>query len=126
LYEVLVVRRIEDAYILRLDDLPKVVEADGMVFPVLLALREAARVFHVPAQTLRTWIDQYEIPVTVLSGRIFIDVAALNEFITDHSMTPVEYREYKAQQRAARQKQWWENNAGRAAPTEQLDDVEHV
>lgn len=77
-------------YILRLDELPKVVEADGTVYPVFMSLRDAARMFGSTTSALMAWHRNYGFPIVRVGdpdrGRIFIEVAALNDWITEHSV----------------------------------------
>lgn len=95
------VRRVEDAYILRLDDLPKVVEADGTVYPVVLPLREAARLFHVPPLTMRNWVKQHEIAYLRIGHLIYFEVGVLADFIREHTYTPDEMRRLLTRRRIA-------------------------
>lgn len=77
-------------YILRLDDLPKIVEADGTVYPVFMTLRDAARLFSVTPGVLSGWAAKYDLPIVKVGGpgpggRIYIEVAKFNDWIAAHS-----------------------------------------
>lgn len=85
----------EPRYILRIDELPKVVESDGAVYPVLLPLKDAARLFGVTMPTILRWNEKYGLPLVNItkngstgdrSNRYYIEVAVLNDFIKEHSV----------------------------------------
>lgn len=86
----------EPRYILRLDELPKVVEADGAVYPVLLPIKDAARLFGVTMPTILRWNETYGLPLVNFTleesnrsrnvGRYYVEVAVLNDFIRKHSV----------------------------------------
>lgn len=74
-------------YILSLDDLPKVVEADGVVLPIYLSLDNAARCFGVLPNTLRQWIKVAKFPVLRPGGRhVYVNVKELDEWIAANTM----------------------------------------
>ncbi|MDP9011114.1 MAG: hypothetical protein M3O41_00395 [Pseudomonadota bacterium] len=72
-------------YILNIDDLPKVVEADEVVYPIFMSIRNAARAFGLPPQTVLTWIKRYDLPVlmdaTISPPRAYISVSDLTDWI---------------------------------------------
>lgn len=81
-------------YILRLDELPKCVEADGIVWPVFLSLRDTARLFHVQATTVLRWVRQYDLPAVQVGNnnkRWYISLAELNDWIIAHSISGEDY-----------------------------------
>lgn len=84
-------------YILRLDDLPKIVEADGTVYPVFLTLRDAARLFGVTPDVLLGWSEKYDLPVLKVGrgargGRFYIEIAKFNDWIAAHSRPRHQHR----------------------------------
>lgn len=74
-------------YILRLDDLPKCVEADGTVWPVFLTAREMARVFHVRETQVLRWIERFDLPVLHLGRRYYMSVADFNDWLISKTTT---------------------------------------
>lgn len=71
-------------YVLRLDDLPKVVQADGAVYPIYLTLTDCARLFGIQNQTLRQWIERYELPVLRVGKNmtsVYVPVAELETWL---------------------------------------------
>lgn len=66
-------------YILNLDDLPKVIEADGTVYPIYLTARNVARLFGIDIQTVRAWAQRYEWPVLYVGSANYVPV----QFVVD-------------------------------------------
>lgn len=93
------VLRVHDAYILNLDELPKCVEADGIVWPVWLRVNDAARLFHITPKTLQTWIKTYEIPFAKIGPQFYIEVQVLADFVHQNTYTYDEYRAFHRKRR---------------------------
>lgn len=83
----------EPKYILQIDELPKVIESDGVVYPIYLPAKDAARLFGVTLQTIMSWHRRYGFPLlrmgspdSKFGARNFVEIAALNEFIKANSV----------------------------------------
>ncbi len=77
--------RVPPRFILRLDDLPKIVQADGVVCPIYLSVTEAARLFAIRPKRLRQWLLNGDLPVLVPLGSTntaYISVSDLADWIT--------------------------------------------
>lgn len=90
----------EPRYILRLDELPKVVEADDTVYPVFLRLRDTARLFGVNTTSIMRWHEHNGLPILRFGGdalgrgaHVFIEIAKLNDWIRANSAPHPEYKE---------------------------------
>lgn len=78
-------------YILRVDDLPKVVEADGRVWPVAMTLVDAARLFDIEYKDFRDICFTENLPIIYVSpARIFIEVGVFIDWLNRHSTTLAE------------------------------------
>lgn len=71
-------------YVLRLDDLPTCVESAGVVWPVFMSATDAGRLFHVAPDVVTGWVKERGLPGIRVGKAMFIDVAALNEWIIEH------------------------------------------
>lgn len=76
----------EPRYILRLSDLPKIVQSDKGVFPIYMTVRDVSRAFGVNPQTVRRWIREHDLPVMRAAGSLYIEVAALNDWLRANSV----------------------------------------
>lgn len=85
-------------HILNLDDLPKVVQADGQVWPIFLTVRNCARLFHVSPVTVLNWVKENDLPAIKAGSRWYISVSDLNDWVrartTDWSRTVTPDYEY--------------------------------
>lgn len=73
-------------YILRLEDLPKIVESDGVVYPVYMTVRDCARLFGATPEQVKSWIIKSGIPTISFSGlRYYIPVGEFNDWIVANS-----------------------------------------
>jgi hypothetical protein len=78
----------EPKYVLRLSELPKVVESDKALYPVFMTARDAARLFAVSTETLIGW-EKWGLPILRFgkgpAQKVFIEVAAFNDWIRENS-----------------------------------------
>lgn len=76
-------------YILRLSELPKVVEADAVLLPVFMTIKDTARLFAVTERTIREWGEKYGLPLIRFGpgdkAHTYVEVAAFNDWIRAHS-----------------------------------------
>lgn len=91
-------------FILNLDDIPKVIEAEGRVWPVFMKPRDIARLFDVEYRAVRDWIQAGLITCAKVNGLVYISVDDFNAFVLENTtprMTPEEYAERTRQRYAA-------------------------
>jgi excisionase family DNA binding protein len=74
----------EPRFILRLSDVPSVIEADGQIWPVYMTTRDAARLFGVDRVTIRLWCQEREITHLKVGTRVLVDVASAKAFVDRH------------------------------------------
>lgn len=72
-------------YVLRLADLPKIVQSDKAVYPVFMTPRDAARLFGVDYKVLLGWGEKYGLPLVKFGNKTYIEVAAFNDWIRANS-----------------------------------------
>ena len=72
-------------FILSLDDLPKVVQANGTVYPIYLSLRDVSRMFGLELQTVRKWSKMYDWPCLAVSHVGYVPVQFVVDWIASNT-----------------------------------------
>lgn len=68
-------------YILQLDDLPKVIQANGTVTPVYMNVREVSRLFSLTSTVVLEWAKRYEWPVLQIEKYYYVPVQFVCDWI---------------------------------------------
>jgi hypothetical protein len=83
---------LDPRYVLTPDDLPKVVEADGTIWPIWLEATHAARLFGVSSDQIRMWAATEDFPLYKIGRRLFVQVGEMNDWIAARAVTGGEIR----------------------------------